>query len=476
MSLRCVRLENFRGFEHSEIECRPLTVLVGSNSSGKSSFSHALSVLSHAHRNFMSSPRLTLTPGKDADSWPADLGNLLDVRRNGAQGSVRVSISTDEGEVTWGFGLDTPDVKNFALEISYIRQPEGLDATSGQIPLADPTSFVPVAASGSYVFDKKSPQVIARVIEFEKYNQVHWRDKASGKESFVDFRGLVLEGAGHRSGTHSLLSHPLRREIDAIFSGLTYLRAIRSRPSRRYENRVSEGPPLVGYDGEGFVSLLYAKAADHIETYMPPIERKEFLGSHPILRSEWKLANMTLIDAVRRWMLHLHLATDVDVQPHPSNPDLLQIRIAVGYGTLHDISEVGFGLSQVLPIIIAGLLQPKEAPLVVDLPEAHLHPRPQALLADFFCGLALADRRSLVETHSEMFVNQLRLRAAMDPRLMDMIAVYFLDEAKGGSCCKPHLIGLDAAGQMKWPSGFLEEAWDIESKISDIRIAEQAKQ
>jgi len=476
MSLRRVRLENFRGFERAEIEFKPLTVLVGSNSSGKSSFSHALSVLSHAHRNYSSSPRLTLTPGKDGASWPADLGDLLDVRRSGAQGPIRISIETDEGELTWGFGLDTPDAKNPNLEISYVRQPEGLDASSGQIPLAEPTSFVPVAASGSYVFDTSYPGAAAGIHEFEKYNQVQWRDTATGKESFVDFRGLILEGAGHRSATHSLLSYPLRREVDAIFSGLTYLRAIRTRPSRSYENRFSGEYPLVGYDGEGFVSLLYAKAADHIQMYMPPIEKTELLGKHSILRSEWKLASTTLIEALKRWMLHLHLATDLSVQPHPKNPDLLQIRIAVGHGALHDISEVGFGLSQVLPIIVAGLLQPKEAPFVVDLPEAHLHPRPQALLADFFCGLALADRRSLVETHSEMFVNQLRLRAAMDPRLKDKIAVYFLDEAKDGSCCKPRLIGLDEAGQLQWPTGFLEEAWDIESKISDIRIAERVKQ
>ncbi len=138
----------------------------------------------------------------------------------------------------------------------------------------------------------------------------------------------------------------------------------------------------------------------------------------------------------------------------------------------HNVTEVGFGVSQVVPILTAGLLQPKGSLFVVDLPEAHLHPKPQAELADFFCSLALTDRYSLVETHSEMFFHRLRLRAEMIPALKNEIAVYFLDGSRGSPCCtSPRWIGLGLDDEPEWPADFFQEGWDMEVQIGSLRRA-----
>jgi predicted ATPase len=105
----------------------------------------------------------------------------------------------------------------------------------------------------------------------------------------------------------------------------------------------------------------------------------------------------------------------------------------------------------------------------VDLPEAHLHPQPQSDLADFFCSLALSGRKCLVETHSEMFFHRLRLRAALHPELMDQIAVYFVDQPREGSCCRPRPIGLGYDDELTWPVGFFQEGWESETKINAVR-------
>jgi predicted ATPase len=136
-----------------------------------------------------------------------------------------------------------------------------------------------------------------------------------------------------------------------------------------------------------------------------------------------------------------------------------------------DIADVGFGVSQVLPVLAAGLLQPPGSLFVVDLPEAHLHPWPQARLADFFCNMALSGRSALIETHSEMFFHWLRLRAEMNHELLAMIAVYFLDEPKNGECSLPRLVGLTSKEQLRWPTGFLGEAWNAEKHIKVLRQA-----
>jgi predicted ATPase len=189
------------------------------------------------------------------------------------------------------------------------------------------------------------------------------------------------------------------------------------------------------------------------------------------LDRDWGEQNSSLIDALSFWLKHLKLAESVNAVPAKNDPAILQIRVTLFNEQWHDITEVGFGLSQVLPVLVAGLLQPRQGLFIVDLPEAHLHPRPQAELADFFCSIALTDRRVLVETHSDMFVNQLRLRAEMTPELRDKIAVYFVDPPVHGCCRPPRPIELSLEGELRWPPDFMQEAWEIETKISAAQEA-----
>lgn len=61
----------------------------------------------------------------------------------------------------------------------------------------------------------------------------------------------------------------------------------------------------------------------------------------------------------------------------------------------------------------------------------------------------------------------------MDPRLMENIAVYFIDRPVDGICGKPRLVDLGYEGELQWPDGFLQEAWETESSISAVREAQR---
>ena len=76
------------------------------------------------------------------------------------------------------------------------------------------------------------------------------------------------------------------------------------------------------------------------------------------------------------------------------------------------IADVGFGVSQLLPILVIGLRSGRASLLILEQPEIHLHPRLQANLADFLLTLAASGRRIIVETHSDHFINRLRRRIA----------------------------------------------------------------
>ena len=176
------------------------------------------------------------------------------------------------------------------------------------------------------------------------------------------------------------------------------------------------------------------------------------------------------------WFEYLGLARNVETRGSRRSPERIDVKVALhDPGAWRDITEIGFGISQVLPVLVGGLLQKEGGLFIVDLPEAHLHPKPQAELADFFCSLALSGRPCLVETHSEMFFHRLRLRAAMNSELMEKIAVYFCDPpAPDGLCRSPRRVGLSFEDELKWPQGFLQEAWEMESEISIIREARRA--
>ena len=119
-------------------------------------------------------------------------------------------------------------------------------------------------------------------------------------------------------------------------------------------------------------------------------------------------------------------------------------------------------------------MQADDSLFIVDLPEAHLHPRPQAELADFFCSLAMSKRSVIVETHSEMFFHRLRLWAALSQELADRIAVYFVDPPGPDNLCRePRRVGLEFQDELKWPSKFLQEAWEVEAQIKAVREAQR---
>jgi predicted ATPase len=124
-----------------------------------------------------------------------------------------------------------------------------------------------------------------------------------------------------------------------------------------------------------------------------------------------------------------------------------------------DLTTVGVGVSQALPIVVLGLISSPGALLLFEQPELHLHPDVQATLGDFFLALVSAGRQLVVETHSEYLINRLRRRAATNPELgvPDAVRLYFFERA--GSAAKVQSARIGVGGSMPdWPSGFLDTA------------------
>jgi hypothetical protein len=125
-------------------------------------------------------------------------------------------------------------------------------------------------------------------------------------------------------------------------------------------------------------------------------------------------------------------------------------------GIWSSLSDVGFGISQFLPIIVSDLQLGKGSTLFIAQPEIHLHPRIQAQFGDYIIQRILKDnKRYIIETHSEYLLNRIRLAIAKKTIQEQDIKTYFIDN--NGVKAKHYDLKFLKNGQIKnAPKSFFE--------------------
>jgi predicted ATPase len=168
--------------------------------------------------------------------------------------------------------------------------------------------------------------------------------------------------------------------------------------------------------------------------------------------------NSSLRSQVNTWLEKFNLKIEVS-----QLQDIIH-KLVVNQNSLSlDITDVGFGISQVLPVIIQGFLSHENSLTLIEQPEIHLHPKMQADLADLFIDIVHArqtrqkkDRRKylLVETHSEYLLKRLRRRISEGKISPEDVAIYLIDpqtEEKGAIIKE---LQVKERGQFDWPIDF----------------------
>ncbi|MBT0076503.1 AAA family ATPase [Vibrio alginolyticus] len=122
--------------------------------------------------------------------------------------------------------------------------------------------------------------------------------------------------------------------------------------------------------------------------------------------------------------------------------------------------DVGFGIGQVLPIILEGLVSKKHI-ICVEQPEIHLHPRLQAHLADLFIDSSEKNNNQwVIETHSESLMLRIQRRIREKKISKDLISVLYVDVGNHGAVVRQMSIDDDGDFIEHWPGGFFEERLD----------------
>ncbi len=167
-----------------------------------------------------------------------------------------------------------------------------------------------------------------------------------------------------------------------------------------------------------------------------------------------------LIDQVEAWMGEISPGTKIRLEPKP-DVDLISVKYFYGDSNLYRATNVGFGISYTLPIIVAVLASPPGTMILIENPEAHLHPKGQSKMGELLALAASCGVQVVIETHSDHVLNGIR-RAVHDSKLCpkDVQLHYFYREKENEhtvtQVLSPHM---DADGRIdKWPEGFFDQA------------------
>lgn len=255
-----------------------------------------------------------------------------------------------------------------------------------------------------------------------------------------------------------LLIYGAAEYLDEFFSSsLKYLGPLRDAPKPLYPIAPTTDPDDVGLRGENTASILELHKFNQIK-YIP----SENFKSPTINRTT---VTRSLEAAVVDWLRYLTVASSVKSQDQGKLGHELKVGLSDS-GNPHDLTHVGVGVSQVLPILVICLLADTDSTLVFEQPELHLHPKVQTLLGDFFLSMALCNKQCIVETHSEYLIDRLRFRIAANPgnELSGKSKIYFVEKTSRGSSFRE--VEINKYGAIPdWPEGFFDQSQQQAEKI-----------
>ncbi|GAB2923077.1 AAA family ATPase [Rheinheimera gaetbuli] len=137
-----------------------------------------------------------------------------------------------------------------------------------------------------------------------------------------------------------------------------------------------------------------------------------------------------------------------------------------------ELTDVGFGISQVLPILVQVLLCPPHSLTIIEQPEIHLHPKMQAWLTNVLVSISVKeDKKLIIETHSDIIIKRLQI-LFLDPSVefsKNNINIYHLDRKDDGMT-DISKVNFTAVGDISWPDGFMDLEIDDAIKFQRLKV------
>lgn len=440
-----LRLKNFRGFRSSRnISLAPLTFLVGPNSSGKSSIFDAFLFLIQSrllNESYPGAvPSLAWIGGlvdlgsyndtvfRHDSSQPLTISATVSIKQTGSMGKGRIELSAGYPiTFEYRFSSKQNDPAGRLRELIIRDGKSGVAVTARLSAKTNQLTSISTkhrTASGPFKYGPFSwLEIIGRTLA-----------RQTGQKSYPVAKG---ERAGWNRIANILADVGLY-----LFAGTTQrVSSGRSAPKRWYPT--TEGDEAQKIYGMG--GLFDNVSPAHIRA----IEGGSRARAFPFFPSQ-----AADIADVNKELKKLGIASKITAENLSAYHSTLEVTDSKTR-VKSKLIEVGYGASQVLPVILA-CHSANISPLFIEQPEIHLHPKGQAVIADLICETSKR-RQVIVETHSEHLINRARLLVA-DGRLRRQdVAINYIDRTKNGSTAVPIRIGPKGQFLDEWPDGFFDE-------------------
>ena len=437
-----LRIRNFKSWRDTgSVRLAPITVLFGSNSAGKSSIIQFLLML----KQTVESPdrRRVLHPGDERTL--VDLGTFGDLVYDHDE-TLRVAF-----EVQWRLP-ETLSFSNPRDRVKYSGEDLRFEASVGTDPRTSQVFVERLQYTLGSVEDRclrvgMEPGKSGYKLTPHGYKLVRNPGRAWQLPPPVRFYGFPDEVFSYYQNADFLASFTL--SLERQFRGLQYLGPLRNRPKRSYP-WAGEVPEHVGWSGGRAVEALLAAKDREISRGF-----KKRALSFQALVAAW-LKQMGLLYSFEARSIAEHRKEyEVVVKTRASAEEV-------------NLTDVGFGISQILPVIVSCFYAAPHTTVLMEQPELHLHPAVQSEMADLFIEAIHAredgeDRgmQFIIESHSEHFLHRLQRRVAEERLKQDEVALYFCENGIEGSELRP--LDVDLYGNIaNWPAGFFgDEMGDL---------------
>ncbi len=453
-----LRIKNFKAWRDTgEIRFAPLTVFFGTNSSGKTSLHQLLLMLKQTAQS--SDRKRVLHLGDNTTL--ADLGTFSDVV---FKHDVRSAI---EFELRWrlpskmtvkdSYGNKSYASKTLAFK-SKISQGarERLYVNEMHFDLGNPDN------DGFRVGMRQQ----SKGNKFDLTTEGHYQPENRVGRKWplpppIRFYGFPDEAVAHFKNTAFVADLTLK--LEELFGSTYYMGPLREYPKHLYIWS-GEVPEHVGIKGERAVEALLS-GENRWFNFMPNQKKRplqELVASC--------LKDMKLIDSfeVRR-IAKNRKEYEVKIQTQRNTPKV-------------KLTDVGFGVSQVLPVIVECFYVSSHSIVILEQPEIHLHPRVQADLADLFINAiharekgAKRDIQLIVESHSEHFLRRLQRLIAEEKVSNKEVALYFCEPGADGASIRE--LETDLFGNIiNWPEHFFGDEMGDLAAMSEATMRRQMRE
>lgn len=445
-----ISINNFKSIGSlANYEPRPLTILSGTNSSGKSSFIQLLLLLKQtleidsAHRPL------------DLDGKLFKVQNYIDILKEKKQeNKLKVQFLFEKSELEKYRESSELSIYN-AFENYQLLIDVEFDSIDKQIMVSSfSVKILTSLKSNEITYENKGKtfKIETNVAVFS--NILYGNEFIINKINYSSFipSDYEIELPDGTKLNEVAKLDAVKAILKDFFASLNYVGPLRQAPKDEYS---AYGKAIsVGTEGENVAETFHQLSENKISFYK--IEEKDDVVS-------FKKSEDTFLNAVKYWLCERFKLCNNIYSKKESDNYVIYVESLSGVSST--IKHVGFGISQVLPVIVEGLRIGIHETLLIEQPEIHLHPKVQSNLTDFLISLLGQGKKVILETHSDHLITRLRRRIAEDEsdELDDKTLLTFVEVGGNDVLFKNITINDYGVIELPFPEDFIERS-DLELK------------